>query len=145
MISPSKIAVFFKNSIPLVRFAPNLANNYVDSFLFGGEFRVKPGYIIVTELEINSAVYPYGDCSPAEIEFLGNLILGWKLSKDSVIRRIENSHNSFVAYDHMRQKMLQIVVVKSAEGNKGLATFDAGRTWNTLHGLPKCDKCTLID
>jgi len=97
------------------------------------------------EFTIDSIDADHRITDPSEIEFLGNNVMGWKLSTDSIANRIEKGYAKFVVFDKMQRKMLDVTVLTSKEGKRILRAISGNRTFDTLLGLPRCSHCRLID
>ena len=97
------------------------------------------------EYIVDSVVLCGNANNPDSIEYLGNRKFGWRLSKESVISRIQNGLGTFYVNDVMMGKRIPIQVLKDKNGSIILSAYANARPWDTLLGLPSCIDLPLID
>lgn len=79
------------------------------------------------------------------ISHIGNSIGGWRLTKESAIRRIESKEEAYYTVDKTTGKRAYIGVVREQGKNPYLRTYADGKWNDNLLAQPECGTaCKII-
>jgi hypothetical protein len=90
----------------------------------------------MTEFQITCINKPNRFSTHVHITHLGNQAQGWRLTRESVIRRIEGKQEAFYTIDPVTKKRAYVGVVQTSP--KHLRTYADGVWNNNLLDLPEC-------
>jgi hypothetical protein len=79
------------------------------------------------------------------ISHIGNVVGGWKITRESAIQSIDSNTNSFYTIDATTGKRAEIGVVREAGKHPYLRTHADGKWNDNLLALAECgDSCRLL-
>jgi len=100
---------------------------------------------VMAEFQVNCVTKPDRSSTSEHITHIGNNLQGWRLTRESAIRRIESQKEAFFVIDHATGKRAYIAVCREPGKEPYLRTYADGKWNNNLLAQGECDAgCQLV-
>ncbi len=97
------------------------------------------------EFEVNCLSRPHRQCGHEQLTHLGHIAHHWRLSLDSMVRRIESGTEGYYLLDRQTGERLPLAVVREPGHPPYLRARRADAWTDHLLALPECGRsCALM-